>query len=219
MRRGSHPRIFACYWALILVGIGSTAFHGTLMFEAQMLDEIPMIWANGVFLYAISHKHRETHPKLTLLACFSYSFVSSLLYMTIFVNYASFHEVAYALGVFYMAYICVDICRHEYPEAKYLRTTLAHGVIAAAAAFTLWNIDNTICAHLEWSREHLHLNGLWFLTPLTQFHAWWHFLSAISSYKLIVFLEMVDTLNRGKKGKNFPTCFRVVDQWEDVHMD
>ena len=41
--------------ALAVIGFGSFAFHGTLRFETQMMDEIPMIWAfaGGAVICAI----------------------------------------------------------------------------------------------------------------------------------------------------------------------
>ena len=35
--------------AVLAVGLGSTAFHGTLLFEHQMLDELPMLYAMCVW--------------------------------------------------------------------------------------------------------------------------------------------------------------------------
>jgi dihydroceramidase len=37
--------------ALIVIGVGSFAFHGTLLRSAQMLDEIPMLWGSLSFLW------------------------------------------------------------------------------------------------------------------------------------------------------------------------
>lgn len=36
---------------LLTVGVGSVVFHGTLLREGQMLDEIPMIWSSSLFLW------------------------------------------------------------------------------------------------------------------------------------------------------------------------
>lgn len=43
-RHYPQPRaVRAMWWCSILVGLGSAAFHGTLLSAAQMLDEVPMV--------------------------------------------------------------------------------------------------------------------------------------------------------------------------------
>lgn len=41
------------YFGFFLVGLGSAAFHGTLLFEYQMWDELPMMWATFSWLYIV----------------------------------------------------------------------------------------------------------------------------------------------------------------------
>ena len=52
-RQGHEPRVFACYAALLLIGVGSWMFHMTLIYEMQLLDEIPMIFGSAGLVYAI----------------------------------------------------------------------------------------------------------------------------------------------------------------------
>jgi len=40
--------------ALAVVGLGSVAFHGTLRFEAQMMDELPMMWGALCMFYNLA---------------------------------------------------------------------------------------------------------------------------------------------------------------------
>ena len=41
------------WFALAVVGLGSCAFHGTLLFEGQALDELSMIWCGKCWLKSI----------------------------------------------------------------------------------------------------------------------------------------------------------------------
>src|SRR5271165_4784436 len=53
-----HRRVFdrwtlSAFGLLGLVGVGSVAFHGTLRFELQMLDELPMLYLVALVAYLI----------------------------------------------------------------------------------------------------------------------------------------------------------------------
>merc|ERR1712137_314286 len=47
------PRYMIAFAAFLVVGVGSFAFHGTLLRSMQLLDELPMVWANSVFIYIL----------------------------------------------------------------------------------------------------------------------------------------------------------------------
>ena len=52
-RQSLERRFFACYLALLLIGVGSWMFHMTLIYEMQLLDEIPMVFGSAGLVYAI----------------------------------------------------------------------------------------------------------------------------------------------------------------------
>ena len=41
------------YLSLLLVGIGSWLFHMTLLYEMQLLDEVPMVFGSAAIIYCI----------------------------------------------------------------------------------------------------------------------------------------------------------------------
>ena len=47
------------YLGIAFVGIGSLAFHATLLYEAQLLDELPMIYTSLVLSYCILEDSRH----------------------------------------------------------------------------------------------------------------------------------------------------------------
>lgn len=57
---------------ITLVGLGSAAFHGTLLFHTQMLDELPMIYAMAhwwyIWLSNIAHARSLIRPSLSVNA-------------------------------------------------------------------------------------------------------------------------------------------------------
>jgi dihydroceramidase len=44
-------KFWVSYAGVFVIGLGSIAFHGTLLRWGQVLDEVPMLWASLCFLY------------------------------------------------------------------------------------------------------------------------------------------------------------------------
>src|SRR5579859_7467983 len=58
-QRGLGARFRVLNALLCLVGLGSMAFHATLRFEFQTLDELPMVYVALVVLYILLEDRRE----------------------------------------------------------------------------------------------------------------------------------------------------------------
>ena len=41
------------YLCLLITGIGSWMFHMTLIYEMQLLDELPMVWGSSYMVYCL----------------------------------------------------------------------------------------------------------------------------------------------------------------------
>ena len=52
-RQGYEKRFHAVYFGVIVIGLGSAAFHATLLKVAQQCDETPMIWSCLCWLYLL----------------------------------------------------------------------------------------------------------------------------------------------------------------------
>ncbi|XP_025079781.1 alkaline ceramidase 3-like [Pomacea canaliculata] len=69
--------------SVIVVGVGSWAFHMTLQYSMQLLDELPMIWGSAFLIYGIlmiESKEGETNKQL-LAFLFCYAAVVTAVYL------------------------------------------------------------------------------------------------------------------------------------------
>ncbi|ORZ24135.1 ceramidase [Absidia repens] len=46
-------RLACGYFMIMVVGVGSVLFHGTLQYKHQMWDEIPMVWTASYMLWVL----------------------------------------------------------------------------------------------------------------------------------------------------------------------
>ncbi|CEI95336.1 Putative Protein phosphatase [Rhizopus microsporus] len=54
-------KLSAGYLFIVIVGIGSILFHGTLQFQYQMWDEVPMIWTACYLFWLLLEEHGYKH--------------------------------------------------------------------------------------------------------------------------------------------------------------
>lgn len=177
-------RVTLSYFALFCVGIGSWCFHMTLLYEMQLLDELPMIWGSIVFVFVLFEAYtppgQQSHKLVTLLVF--YSVFVTVIYVTM--KSPLIHQTAYAILVLTLVYKAIDVALKC---DKWSRKMVVLGTIIYATGFILWNIDNLFCHHLRYIRYLLPVG----LKPLAQFHLWWHFLSGYSTYLHIVFASYI----------------------------
>lgn len=156
---------------LCLIGIGSLLFHGTLLFQAQLLDELPMIYLQMLCLYiAIKTEYRCALPKL------KWSFIAfSIIYSFLHIHYR------YVL-VFHIVFGCILAPSIMYPLKftagdRYIQKNQIYCYSLFVASFVAWKLDQLYCDQIE----HLYL------------HAFWHIgtaLSAIYWYTSVLYIEL-----------------------------
>ncbi|KAJ3353465.1 hypothetical protein HDU83_006747 [Entophlyctis luteolus] len=61
-------RTYLSIYGITLVGVGSFLFHGSLWFQTQMMDELPMIYASCFLVFANLRVFPETNKNNTRLA-------------------------------------------------------------------------------------------------------------------------------------------------------
>lgn len=187
-KKGLELRHILSNLSLLAVGVGSWCFHMTLLYEMQLLDELPMIYGSCVFLYALNHHtykpKSRNHSYVLLLLLYSLAVTCIYLYW----QNPIFHQVCYAILVFSLMYEAVLACRN-YPEIKPL---VLASLVTYGSGFAVWNIDNYYCSSLREIRRDASSP---YLGPVTQLHAWWHVLTGTGTYLHILFSTYARTLH------------------------
>ncbi len=167
MARKREPAYTVAFALLALVGLGSIAFHGTLLRSAQASDELPMIICGLAYAYVLATREQRS-ARLLLIALVSYALVVIVAYFTL-KAYFHFFLVAYALIV---AYLSVGSWRVAFREDR--RPVMKQLFYASVGAYLggfalLW-----IPEHVVLACEHP-LQG-------AQLHAIFHLTSSVGSF-------------------------------------
>jgi dihydroceramidase len=205
-RYGYGGRYALCYGTLAFTSVGSMLYHGTLTREGQVLDELPMIYTAGTFLFCVleaptSHMRARAWIARLLL-------VLGALFTGIYVLLPELFSVflgAYLCAVALIIERSVAAIRAPSPSgsvaaklASTHRGTQVRLLIACVAVygfgFLIWNIENMYCGQMS---PVFAYTGSW--------HAWFHLCSAFAPYAWIVFCTRANAL-----GQQRPAALRWV---------
>ncbi|KAG9222479.1 alkaline ceramidase ydc1 [Pleurotus ostreatus] len=171
-----------------LVGIGSFAFHATLLYEAQLADELPMVYVASFTLYLLldskpgfDNTTRRSILSVAALVAFDVLFTwSYYLYRN-----PVYHQVVFA-SILVLVIIRVTTCLRS-PQAKtripdHKKTQITRlfttGVLSFATGFLIWNLDNIFCGKLtSWK-----VSMGWPVAFLLEGHSWWHVLTGLGTH-------------------------------------
>uniref|UniRef100_A0A7S1Q837 Alkaline ceramidase n=1 Tax=Neobodo designis TaxID=312471 RepID=A0A7S1Q837_NEODS len=169
------PRFYVGFLTVVIIGIGSTAFHMTLSYVGQQGDESPMIitlicwWYHLVWLHPETERRYPIARRVSAVMCFVMAIgwtVVHYIYAFVLVFQVAFGVVIFAAGM--------QVLR----EVKLITDVNARALgfaftVTFMSAFGLWLVDNAFCGTLY---------TLPMGIPNPQFHAWWHALTGISCY-------------------------------------
>ncbi|PPQ67926.1 hypothetical protein CVT25_000338 [Psilocybe cyanescens] len=194
------PRYKAGYAGVALVGIGSFFFHATLLFEAQLADELPMIYVGSMSLFLLFDSkpgyglgNARTQLLIALLALFDVLFTWS--YM---VNRNPvYHQVVFAslvisttLRITYILQMTDAAVRIPEKKKKAIANVFSTGAGLFAFGFFLWNLDNIFCHTLTNWKVALG----WPIAFLLEGHSWWHVLTGLGSYYMFIGIQCTRSL-------------------------
>jgi len=184
VRRESLPsRYFWGYIGLGIVGLGSFAFHATLLYSAQLADELPMILSSSWTCFTL----HDTEPTFIWTkrsyALMTAYVLSNATFAIAYVVYRNpiFHQAIFASCILVIVYRtevlirCPTPIRPQLPKdvISRLRKTFWFGCGTFISGFVIWNLDNIFCASITSWKQFIG----WPAAFLLEGHAWWHLLT------------------------------------------
>ncbi|KAB8276956.1 ceramidase [Aspergillus minisclerotigenes] len=211
LRQKSNRDIFRVipYWGLMAVGICSAAFHISLKYHTQMLDDLSMLFTTTPVL----------HQVLTVNASRRYSVMmaillwSSLMILVVYhvrtdellLHSLSFAGMVIVIGIRTMQLIS-DRTLADSPARKQIWGMVRFGAVIFNLGFYLWVIDGWICGFLRSARARIGLP----LAFLLELHGWWHIFTGIGAY---IFIAVVDHLVSGESHDGIEEHFAWPASW------
>lgn len=173
-------RFILAFASVCVVGLGSVAFHGTLLFEHQMWDEVPMLWTVVIILYCLLEHHTRTPAYGPILPL-------GLMAYAMFATYATSNQGGNAQWFsFHTLFACCELpslflvyrfYSHLDQSEMALRLLMRRGFLAYAFAIPVWLTDLNFCTTLQMLPGY----SFWNL------HAWgWHLLTSCGLYAMLL---------------------------------
>lgn len=183
-------RYIVGYGGMALVGVGSFAFHASLLFQAQLADELPMIYVGAMSLWILFDVKTNSgiHLRVLLLALFDIIFTWS--YM-IYRN-PIYHQIVFAIIVISTAVRVTYLLKwseltSSIPDntKSTIGTLFGVGASLFALGFLVWNLDNIYCDTLtSWKN----IVG-WPRAFALEGHSWWHILTGAGAHYMFVGIQ------------------------------
>jgi len=201
------------YAGIGLVGIGSLFFHATLLFEAQLADELPMIYVGSMSLFFVFDSEpgfglhsTRSEVLIVLLALFDVLFTWS--YM-VYRN-PVYHQIVFAsliiitaLRVTYILQLSDASQRIPAKAKKTITRFFSTGSALFALGFLIWNVDNIFCHTLTTWKVSIG----WPAAFLLEGHSWWHVLTGAGAYYKFIGIQYV-TLCTKDNPENYTVEYR-----------
>lgn len=186
--RNRHERRFLLVCAgFITVGVGSWMFHMSLLYEYQLLDELPMIYATCV-PYWVVFSHGKSRPEAVKFAVQITAAALTLTVVYLRFRDPTLHQVAYAILNALVLYKSLELKKKYVANVeanKIFRKLLIRGLLYISIAYVCWNIDINFCSLWRGARRTIGMPYGFILEG----HGWWHLGTGLGAYNYIVFLE------------------------------
>ncbi|KAJ5280541.1 ceramidase [Penicillium angulare] len=195
LRKLRHTGIFdlsRCfpYWGLIAVGICSSAFHISLKYHTQMLDDLSMLFTTTPILHRVltaNATKKNTQRTGLLLGGLLLAFV---------IYHVKTDELIVHSSLFVSSILIIGIRTFQLiqlktaegsPARKQIWGVVRFGAFIFNVGFYIWLIDGWICDSLRDTRRMIGTP----LAYLLELHGWWHIFTAVGAYIFIVVIDQL----------------------------
>lgn len=163
------PRFAIASIAVAIVGLGSVAFHATLLRSAQAADELPMIFSGLAFTYALLARDVRVRPRLALgLVVYAVAFTAVYYWLSeLFVFFALSYAAVVAFIALRTGHLSLFAAAEKGRRKWFI---VAFGAYIGGFA-TLWVPEHVLltCDH---ALQSLELHALFHLTSAVGSCAW-----------------------------------------------
>lgn len=197
IKHGHELRFLIVAIGFATVGIGSWMFHMTLLYEYQLLDELPMIYATCVPYWIVFSFGKSRFDSIKIGVQIT-SAAAVLTGIYLYYRDPTIHQAGYAFLNFVIVAKSVSLAQqHVYDEQakKHLLRTLILGLSSFLFGYFLWNMDIHLCT--TWRGLRRQIGMPWGF--LFEGHGWWHLLTGTGVYFYIVYLEYLRLFLIGKE--------------------
>ncbi|PLB43362.1 alkaline ceramidase family protein [Aspergillus steynii IBT 23096] len=181
------------YWGLMAVGICSAAFHISMKYHTQMMDDLSMLFATTPVLHRVITVH-SSHRDSVRMAVFLGTLLSALVVYHVLTDELIFHSVSFGVMVVIIGLRTMQLIGARTKAGSESRRkvwgVVRFGAVIFNAGYYLWLIDNWTCGILKSWKETIGLPWAFVL----ELHGWWHIFTAMGAY---IFIAVVDQLVSG----------------------
>ncbi|KAL0931204.1 alkaline ceramidase family protein [Colletotrichum truncatum] len=185
---------------LLLVGIFSGIFHGTMHQETQLLDDLSMLILAGSLVQPL-YVHRQSPLVRVLIIAGLWLGIGTMAVIYVRSGDIFIHVMTFTGLLTFVwprtLYLVYGTGLYSKEEKKAFMRYFWKAVMALIFGFTLWHIDLDYCAELRAARKAVGLPVAWFL----ELHGWWHIFTALGAswYMRLIRQITVDPSGAEKK--------------------
>ena len=184
-------RFILAFCNFLIVGFGSCLFHGTLLREFQLADELPMLWGNGVFIFIVMSLRDEPGRKRsgTIAMLVLAEIISTIAVLKFDNDDQTIFLCCYGLGTIYLMWASYQLNNSLNFDRDVLLMEIA--VLLYVGGFFVWVVDRLFC------ETPLGFAGLGIRS--FYLHAFWHLGAGSGTFVGVIFWIWLRATHRNQK--------------------